>query len=162
MRTDAPRGTAARRAGALLLLLLPVPTAARAEGVDHAPEVAAGWFAAVKDESADRVAAASALPFVTSGVSRACEHARAATETELRAVAGCFASDRLLAGAATERWRVVSLPGVPRSRRAVLAPLRGATLVRAELTGDGMSYTLVLAVKGGKVIAAVATREPFE
>lgn len=135
---------------------------ARSAGAERAPRVAADWFTAVQDGSADKVAAASGLPFVTRGVSRACERATAANATELHAIASCLTSDQLFVGSMTERWSVISLARVPKSRRAALAPLRDATLVRAYLTGDGMSYTLVLAVRAGRVIAAVATREPFE
>jgi len=138
-------------------------------------EVVLVWLAAVRAKDAGKLASLSHAPFVESRLraDKCALKGKAQTTEDVAKLAVCIVEDSYFVEAIPDttvkkyfvEWKVVALSGVKKSLRKFVAPLaKSHELVSGFLTGDGLNYDLVLAVRrdGGGVDAAVAEVDAFE
>ncbi len=144
-----------------MMLLGAVP--ARADALDAAK----GWLGALRQKDASKLKAASGFPFTEAGIGPGSGHcgkrAKAANAAEFSQASECMFADQTF---------IEALPPEPTAKVVELKSLQSATFkknmkslaplakdhqfVQTTLTGDGMSYEVLLAVKKGAVSLVLA------
>jgi hypothetical protein len=174
---EKPAPAAERAAPTAPEVAAPAKPIAAPEAPPATPEIAAAtWLRALGKNDPKALAETSALPFEAGGLLLNNEHcprmsARAANAAELTTLAGCLARDSLIASdakriddsglATTSLLEGTAVPEALADHAALINALRGeATWVLVNIAGDGQSLTFLLAVKDGRVRAALVEGEP--
>jgi len=137
-------------------------------------ETALEWLGAARAKDAGKLMSLSRTPFVESRlrVDGCALKGRARTTKDMAKLASCIVRESLFVESIPDttvkkyfvNWKVVALSDVEKSLRKLVAPLaKNHDLVSGDLTGSGVTYVIVLAVRrDGGVDAAVADVDVFE
>lgn len=131
-----------------------------------ASETAKEWLGALREKDAGKLKAATAFPFTEAGIgpgSRPCgKKAKAASAAEFNAAADCMISDATFVGSLSPsvETRTVSLgklevPTFKKNLKSLQPLAKDHTFVQTTVTGDGITYQVLLAVKKGVSLVLV-------
>ena len=147
----------------VIAMVLAVALPARADALDAAK----GWLGALRQKDAGKLKAASGFPFTEAGIGPGSGHcgkrAKAANAAEFAQASECMFADQTFLEALPPEvtGQVVELKSLKsetfKKNMKSLAPLaRDHQFVQTTLTGDGMSYQVLLAVKKSAVTLVLA------
>jgi hypothetical protein len=129
-------------------------------------DLAKGWLGALREKDAGKLKAATEFPFTEAGIgpgSRPCgKKAKAASAAEFNAAADCMISDATFVGnippsvdAKTISLAKLEVPTFKKNLKSLQPLAKDHTFVQTTVTGDGITYQVLLAVKKGVSLVLV-------